>query len=89
MTENHIHINEIEPNTGEFHSSGTADAVEQADERHREHQAAQASHPPRMQSIPVTSEELVGVECPAVLIMANQKPGEKTWALRKCKGELL
>lgn len=83
VTENRIDINEAEPNIGEFHSSGTADVVEQADEGHREHQAAQASHPPRTQSILDTSEELMRVKCPAVLIMANQKPGEKTRALRK------
>lgn len=57
--------------------------------RDTEHQAAQASHPPWTRSIPVTSEELVGVECPAVLITANRKPGEKTWALRKHKDESL
>lgn len=51
----------------------------------RELQAVQAPHPTRTQSIPVTSEEPVGVESPAVSITANQKPGEKTQALRKQK----
>lgn len=89
VTENHIRINEAESNIREFHSLGSADMVEQADEGHREHQAAWASHPPQTQSIQVTSEELVGVECLAVLIAASQKPGEKTQALRKCKDESL
>lgn len=73
VTENHIPTNEAEPNAGEFHSSGTADAVGQAGAGHREHRAAQASHPPRTQSVPVASEELMGVECPAVLIISQER----------------
>jgi len=69
-TENCLHTNEAEPSTGQSRSSGTAAVVEQADEGHGQPHAAQAS-PPRAQSIPGPSEELVGGECTAVLIMAN------------------
>lgn len=88
MTENHIHIKEAEPSIGEFHSSGTADAVEQVDEGQREHRAAQASHPPWTRASQLCQRNSAG-ECPAQLITANEKPGEKTQALREGKDESL